>query len=182
MTHLCARLGCGNLVKRSTREYCSTDCAALMRRRATRSPCPRCGGPTQPGRIFCSAAHAHEDAREKRTLPPKPCPQCDRHVRDKKRKYCSTTCANRANSEFQKARHRGVRVVKRATEGPQPIMLRLREVYQWGFTLNLPPAKRGDIEAVSRAMQRAEPGHPGFARREQPSGFFVVRETSGVRL
>ncbi len=61
---------------------------------------------------------------------------------------------------------KAVRVIKngmpavRTTGGPKPILL--RQVFQWGFRLGLPLSKRGDVTAVSRAMQKAEPDHPGF--------------------
>lgn len=45
---------------------------------------------------------------------------------------------------------------------PRPVSLRLREVYQWGATLNVPSELRGNIAAVSRAMRRDDPTHPGF--------------------
>lgn len=51
-------------------------------------------------------------------------------------------------------------------EGTSPKKLEWREVYQWGAALKLPLEKRGDIEAVSRAMQLDTPGHPGFVLRD----------------
>lgn len=38
----------------------------------------------------------------------------------------------------------------------------LREVYRWGADLGVPLSKRGDVHAVSRAMKRENPEHPGF--------------------
>lgn len=43
-----------------------------------------------------------------------------------------------------------------------PIPIPYREVRRLGADLELPLSKRGDIYAVSNAMKRAQPGHPGF--------------------
>lgn len=45
----------------------------------------------------------------------------------------------------------------------QPIQIHLREIYQHGFTLDLPHDQRGDLDALNRAIRRDDPGHPGFA-------------------
>lgn len=43
-----------------------------------------------------------------------------------------------------------------------PIEITLREVYARGFTMDLPRDKRGDLEALSRAVLLENPAHPGF--------------------
>lgn len=52
---------------------------------------------------------------------------------------------------------------KSAPPASQPVHIPLREVYRLGGELGLPRSKRGDINAVSNAWKKANPGHPGFA-------------------
>lgn len=44
-----------------------------------------------------------------------------------------------------------------------PVRIFAREVWQWGNTLGLPRAQRGDLAALNVAMRREDPTHPGFA-------------------
>ncbi len=54
----------------------------------------------------------------------------------------------------------------------RPITIPLREVIRWAFDLGC----RRDIEAVSRAMRRADPSHPGFVLGESPRGLSWSRK------
>lgn len=52
--------------------------------------------------------------------------------------------------------------VASVSDGRPPIQIHLREIYQHAFTLDLPRDKRGDLDALNRAMRRENPAHPGF--------------------
>lgn len=47
-------------------------------------------------------------------------------------------------------------------KGAQPIPVPLRELIRHGRELGLAVERAMDVDAVSRAMRRAVPGHPGF--------------------
>ncbi len=54
----------------------------------------------------------------------------------------------------------------------RPITIPLREVIRWASDLGC----RRDIDAVSRAMRRADPSHPGFVLGESPRGMSWSRK------
>lgn len=61
------------------------------------------------------------------------------------------------------------KVVAPKSKTAAPIAVPLRIIYQWGGFFDLPLDKRGDVDAVNRAMRHADPTHPGF-KVNQPWG------------
>lgn len=122
-------------------------------------------------------------APKRQTLPRRICKTCGAHTNE--RSYCSAACRERAEIRARDRRSvvitrswRRIAAPLRAAPPPgipaksSPIHLELREVYQWGAYLRENHGYTGDcgdIHAVSRAMKKADPDHPGFALKMRRS-------------
>lgn len=187
---------CGTIVAEARMKYCSNKCryAAKVNSRKP-NPCQKCGKQMAPrAKLYCQACYAtpmlmmrkhkpetiHEIIRLKdegktRQQVAKVMGMsdgqiagiCDRHRISFARRVAKT---KPAPEKYNRVATSVGWVAMPSGKSQKPrlpgIPLYPREVWQWGMQLNLPLSKRGDINAVSAAMRREDPTHPGFRIRE----------------
>lgn len=168
---------CGAVLSSQANTYCSTRCAADARMAARRAAEPpdlearvragraagdslttiaeRIGVPHQMIKALCSRLGIYWQRVAKPAPPPK-----------------APKAAKLAKAAAPaKRRHRRASLPD-DEPGPRApgVRIPLREVYRYAAELGLPRSRAGDIAAVSAAMRRVCPGHPGF-----------LLETAGAR-
>lgn len=170
---------CGGSLRRGSVAYCSQACASIGR--FPPAFCVVCDKPKRRGRRSTCSSECYV-VLSRRTINPVYTPELLETVRvlradGKPRDEIATHVGITTNQldgllgrrKFPAPQKitapivpKPPKALKASVSTGSPRGIPLREVMRWGADLGLPYAQRGDVDAVSRAMRRADPSHPGF--------------------